>query len=253
MFYSAKDRTQAAKARIREVEAMEKRNSQQETSHMLDANSAEGVANGHVDTQHPPKRSNPARVDNLSQTVDGNDPIKERDRAMSDVAAEAGASRTPVGIIPSNDVIQSEEGDAEQVRSAVATAQSEIPAAARATRAETSNVVHTSQKKAVPGLVSGAGAGSPAKSHSTHKSCRLADKAAEEGRISEAVALYRDVLTVDGKHLGALLGLGALLLNLGELDGADNFLRRAAALRPDLAQTQYHLGMFCQHALRIPS
>lgn len=63
------------------------------------------------------------------------------------------------------------------------------------------------------------------------------------GRLAEAEALYRQLLTAHPDHPEALLHLGILAHQVGKYDIAVELLLRALALRPDFVEAHYNLGM----------
>jgi predicted O-linked N-acetylglucosamine transferase (SPINDLY family) len=64
----------------------------------------------------------------------------------------------------------------------------------------------------------------------------------QAGRLDEAIALYRQVLTVDGTNVTVLSNLGAALQQQGRLNEAANCYHRALSLAPDLVEALGNLG-----------
>jgi len=62
------------------------------------------------------------------------------------------------------------------------------------------------------------------------------------GRLAEAERLYRDLCRADSNHAAALHRLGVVAHQLGRSDAAE-ILKRAAALRPELAEIHNDLGV----------
>ncbi len=63
-------------------------------------------------------------------------------------------------------------------------------------------------------------------------SLRAARELVRQGRRADAETMYRNILKKDPRALPALVGLGLLAIEKGELAEADGFLTRAAALAP---------------------
>ncbi len=64
----------------------------------------------------------------------------------------------------------------------------------------------------------------------------------QAGRLTEAEALYRQILSCEPNHPGALHLLGVLASQAGRPDTAVELLRRAAAIRPLVPEYQSNLG-----------
>ncbi len=64
----------------------------------------------------------------------------------------------------------------------------------------------------------------------------------QAGRLDEAIALYRQVLSADAANVVAYSNLGAALQQQGRLDEAADCYRQALALAPDLAEALGNLG-----------
>jgi cytochrome c-type biogenesis protein CcmH/NrfG len=60
----------------------------------------------------------------------------------------------------------------------------------------------------------------------------LADAYRQDGRVTDAVTTYRAVLAIDGNSVPALNGLGLILAQAGQPDGAMVAVDRVLALRP---------------------
>jgi predicted TPR repeat methyltransferase len=71
------------------------------------------------------------------------------------------------------------------------------------------------------------------------------------GRLPEAEALYRQILTVEPRHAEALHLLGVLAGQTGRNEVAADFMRRAIALRPDHAEAHKNLGVALKAAGKI--
>lgn len=65
----------------------------------------------------------------------------------------------------------------------------------------------------------------------------------QQGRTREAEAAYRDLLTIDPLHAGALHYLGVLSLQLGRAETAVDLIRRSLARDERNAEAHYHLGL----------
>jgi protein O-GlcNAc transferase len=70
----------------------------------------------------------------------------------------------------------------------------------------------------------------------------VAVKQHQAGRLDEAIALYRQVLTFDTVNVVAYSNLGAALQQQGRLDEAADCYHRALALAPDLVEALGNLG-----------
>jgi tetratricopeptide (TPR) repeat protein len=64
----------------------------------------------------------------------------------------------------------------------------------------------------------------------------------QQGRLSEAVPLYREVLTLEPRNVDALHRLGVALASLGDFERATVLLSGAAQLAPQSAAIQANLG-----------
>src|SRR5205085_4670582 len=62
------------------------------------------------------------------------------------------------------------------------------------------------------------------------------------GRLDEAIALYRQVLTFDDANVVAYSNLGAALQQQGRLEEAADCYQRALAIAPDLVEAIGNLG-----------
>ena len=71
---------------------------------------------------------------------------------------------------------------------------------------------------------------------------REATAAHQGGRFSQAEALYRRALELDGKQFEVLAALGVLHAQRGNYPEAEQILRRALKLNPDDAGTQFNYG-----------
>src|SRR5262245_49792368 len=71
------------------------------------------------------------------------------------------------------------------------------------------------------------------------------------GRLAEAEAVYRGVLTAQPNHAEACHLLGRLRHASGDTDGAVDFLRRAIRLDPGAAHYLKSLGDICTSEGRI--
>ncbi len=70
-------------------------------------------------------------------------------------------------------------------------------------------------------------------------------QAISTGRQQEAVALYHDVLSRDGRNVTALINLGALNFQMGDLAQALPLMRQAFELAPDHPGT--HTNLMAAH------
>jgi tetratricopeptide (TPR) repeat protein len=68
----------------------------------------------------------------------------------------------------------------------------------------------------------------------------------QAGRLNEAEAIYRQVLTANGKNAIVLQLLGTLLGQKGDLRGGEEILRRSLAIDPLLASAYFNLGEMCR-------
>ncbi|HEX5270969.1 MAG TPA: tetratricopeptide repeat protein, partial [Gemmataceae bacterium] len=64
-----------------------------------------------------------------------------------------------------------------------------------------------------------------------------------QGRLKEALALVREFLAADPSDAHMLVGLGVVLLQAGDLAGAEQALRKAESLAPDSLDPTYHLAV----------
>ncbi|MDX2222990.1 MAG: tetratricopeptide repeat-containing glycosyltransferase family protein [Rhodospirillaceae bacterium] len=71
------------------------------------------------------------------------------------------------------------------------------------------------------------------------------------GRLVDAEAAYRDVVSLDPGHVEALVGLGAVLLAAGRAGDAAAAFRAAIALKPGHARAHYNLGVVQQATKRL--
>jgi cytochrome c-type biogenesis protein CcmH/NrfG len=71
----------------------------------------------------------------------------------------------------------------------------------------------------------------------------LADAYVSEGRVTEAVAIYRAVLAIDKDSVPALNGIGFMLFRSGELNGARIAVERVLTLRPRDADALFLKGL----------
>jgi putative thioredoxin len=60
------------------------------------------------------------------------------------------------------------------------------------------------------------------------KQAEAAEKLEEEGKVSEAKAIYKSILQSEANHAEALLGLGRILMNEGEIEAALENLERVS-------------------------
>jgi tetratricopeptide (TPR) repeat protein len=72
---------------------------------------------------------------------------------------------------------------------------------------------------------------------------QLAMQHHQAGRLSEAEALYREVLAYDPNHGDAWHLLGTLALQVEQYELAEDLIRRAIAIKGDWPQACYHLGL----------
>jgi len=70
----------------------------------------------------------------------------------------------------------------------------------------------------------------------------------QSGRLVEAEALYRQILTVDPRHADALHYLGVIAHQVGQNDAAVGLIRQAIALAPGVPETHSNIGE-CYRAL----
>jgi predicted O-linked N-acetylglucosamine transferase (SPINDLY family) len=69
----------------------------------------------------------------------------------------------------------------------------------------------------------------------------------QAGRLAEAEKIYRQILSQQPDHAGALHLLGVLALQMGQFDAAADLIRRAIRLMPDSAEAHYNLGSALQN------
>ncbi len=74
----------------------------------------------------------------------------------------------------------------------------------------------------------------------------LAVRAHQQGRLTEAEALLREVLQADGRHAWAYHLLG-VLAHMANRQDAVSFIRQASALEPTIAVFHYNLGCIYKH------
>ncbi|CAN5688718.1 hypothetical protein BH23GEM7_BH23GEM7_17110 [soil metagenome] len=65
----------------------------------------------------------------------------------------------------------------------------------------------------------------------------------EEGRHTEAAELYSAAVAADPQDVGALLGLGSVLLSLSRYEDAERELRRALRIAPEMGTVRHQLGL----------
>jgi len=63
-----------------------------------------------------------------------------------------------------------------------------------------------------------------------------------EGKLGEAEHLYRVILNRDANHAGAMHLLGLLAMQAGQLEAAEDLIRRAIAMKPEVADPYINLG-----------
>jgi protein O-GlcNAc transferase len=68
----------------------------------------------------------------------------------------------------------------------------------------------------------------------------------QAGRFAEAETLYRQILSQEPKHWGAMHHLGAIARQRGQNETAVDLIRRAIALKPDYAEAYNNLGVTLQ-------
>lgn len=73
-----------------------------------------------------------------------------------------------------------------------------------------------------------------------------------EGRMTEAIAAYREALAIDPAHVDALHGLAMACAESGDLEGAIDAARRATEAAPDDPLGYTSLSMFLQRSGRVP-
>jgi Tfp pilus assembly protein PilF len=73
----------------------------------------------------------------------------------------------------------------------------------------------------------------------------------ELGRLEEAEASYRQVITLNPDFAGAHNNLGIMLKELGRLDEAEASYTQAIALKPDYAEAHHNLGIMLQELGRL--
>ena len=77
----------------------------------------------------------------------------------------------------------------------------------------------------------------------TETQYQLGVLAGQEGKTQEGIQHFEQVVHMQPRHAMALAGLGALYIQTRELEKALNALRRAEAIDPNNAETQYDLGL----------
>jgi protein O-GlcNAc transferase len=65
----------------------------------------------------------------------------------------------------------------------------------------------------------------------------------QAGRFAQAEAIYRQILSRDPNHVGAMILLGTLAVQAGRLDAGMELLRRAIKCNPGYANAHYNLGI----------
>src|SRR3990167_10283515 len=75
-----------------------------------------------------------------------------------------------------------------------------------------------------------------------HTLVQQAQSHIQRGKLSEARALYEQICRTDPRDAETRMTLGALKGELGDTAGAEDDLRQALALQPDLAEANFQLG-----------
>ena len=64
----------------------------------------------------------------------------------------------------------------------------------------------------------------------------------QDGQLAQAQTLYRQILSLQSEHVGAIHYLGVIACQSGNLESAIKLIRQAIALRPDYAEAHNSLG-----------
>jgi tetratricopeptide (TPR) repeat protein len=86
---------------------------------------------------------------------------------------------------------------------------------------------------------------------SSNQKLQDASKLHQQGQLSDAVMIYREVLADDPKNLQVLFNLGLALMARGEADKAMNCFQEALKINPDDEKLHYHLGRALYRKRRI--
>jgi tetratricopeptide (TPR) repeat protein len=70
------------------------------------------------------------------------------------------------------------------------------------------------------------------------------------GSVQDTAPIYERVLKLDPKSVQALNMLGAMFIDAGRLQAADDYLRRAVRLSPDFVAARYNLGLVLERTGR---
>jgi protein O-GlcNAc transferase len=71
------------------------------------------------------------------------------------------------------------------------------------------------------------------------------------GQLPQAEKLYRQVLSPQPKHAGALHYLGVIAYQMGQMDAAVDLIRQAIALQPDISEAYCNLGLALRGASQL--
>src|ERR1700719_2348845 len=72
-----------------------------------------------------------------------------------------------------------------------------------------------------------------------------------EGKLSEAAALYGELLRANPAHFEALQALGIMAYQAGQIENAERLLGNAASLRPGTADLAYNHACLLQKLNRL--
>src|ERR1700690_2895746 len=73
----------------------------------------------------------------------------------------------------------------------------------------------------------------------------------QAGRLADAEALYRQILTVEPRHAEALHLLGVIAQQMGRSDLAVELIGQAIALQPNFPETHVNLGVALRNEGRL--
>ena len=64
-----------------------------------------------------------------------------------------------------------------------------------------------------------------------------------QGKVSNAIVVYQEILDSDSRHFGALQHLGIAKIQIGDGEEGIRLLKRAVSINPKNSQAHYNLGL----------